>query len=688
MSKPSLSFKTVTIENIGAYFGTHTVEFPHGKRNMLMIHGNNTGGKTSFLNALKWCLFHQVSTSREGILDRFTLYNGLALRKGSYHPMRVSIEAEYNRQAITIERRASWRFPQTAPQDYRDLNVDFTVTLHDDDGMPTVLNTDDSERYIGRIAPAVLGRFFLFDGELLDEYKSLVSRSAASNPELGKAIDGVLGLPVLDKAALVLKKAIQTADRKSRGFAKGKSADQQVAVIEGLQAQADRLEEEVGETDDQIAQVNKQLAIAQAEMERYSVAEVNAYKIEDMEKRKVALKVEIGDHLDVLGQYSVNAWHDLALPLLMAHQQELQARNDTLHRESQQTLRRDHLEELHRALLDRDDCPVCMQAIGANARQAVRGILNSLEADRDAQRQKADEFDELVARRKDVERLIRGLSTVKDRYVVRAERVAACHLEKFEIEGEINDLRAKDNGVPRDVIDTKRQEVTSLTREQGRLDSERSNQLAKKRNLENDIGARQATVERSVTQDIEARLVQQVRDRLAQMLLIIEAAKDRQAEAMRQKVEEYTSHAYRAMTHEIHHKAVRITPATFGMTIIDEEDNPVVSPSAGATQILALSLIISLGQIGRKIGPLVMDTPLGRLDPEHRINVLEYLPQHTHQVAMLYHGGEIDSATYRRVEREGLIGKKYNIVKEAGENTSRLVPEIVDAMGGASNVRV
>lgn len=686
MSKPSLSFNTVTIENVGAYFGVHSVSFPHGKRNMLMIHGNNTGGKTSVLNALKWCLFNQVSTSREGDIDPFTLYNVLALRKGSEHPMRVTIEAEYNGQPIIIERRATWRFPKTRPQSYRELDVDFTVTLYGDDGIPTVLNTDESERYIGKIAPAVLGRFFLFDGELLDEYRSLVSHSATSNPELGKAIDGVLGLPVLDKAAQVLRKALQTADRKSRGLAKGKTADQLVAQIEGLQAELDRLDEEIGETEDEIESVNKTLTTVEAEVERFAAAEENSYKIDEMEKRNHALTTEVENLLHDLAQCSENAWQDLALPALLEHQQALQEYTDTLHRESQKTLKRDHLEELRRTLLDRDDCPVCLQNIDANARESVRATLNSLDADRDAQKRKADEFEEMVAHRKAVERLIKGLSPAKDSYLVRAERIAACHMEKADLEDKINELKARDNGVPREVIEKTRQRQTQLIREQGRLAEAKATQTAKRRTLESEIETRQSSMERSITQNIEAQRIQHVRERLTHMLSVIEAAKDRQAEAMRQKVEEYTSHAYRAMTHEMHHKAVRIAPSTFGMTIIDDEDNPVMSPSAGATQILALSLIISLGQIGRKIGPLVMDTPLGRLDPEHRINVLEYLPQHTHQVAMLYHGGEIDPATYKRVEREGLIGKKYVIVKDGGENTSRLVPETVATTEGDSDV--
>ena len=40
--------------------------------------------------------------------------------------------------------------------------------------------------------------------------------------------------------------------------------------------------------------------------------------------------------------------------------------------------------------------------------------------------------------------------------------------------------------------------------------------------------------------------------------------------------------------------------------------------SAGAEQIVALSLIEALNFHGRRKGPMLMDTPAGRLDKSHR----------------------------------------------------------------------
>lgn len=684
MAKPSLSFNTVTIENIGGYFESHTISFPRSRqRNILLVHGENTSGKTSLLNALKWCLFNHISASasRGGSVDPYGMYNRKAIRSGAEYPMRVIIEAEYDQRPLTIERKAEWRFKGTAPTRYEDLDITFTVTRYDDNHRPIVMNEDDSERYISQIAPAVLGRFFLFDGELLDEYHSLVSQSAHNSPELKKAIDGVLGLPVLDKASLVLRKAIQTAEKKTQTLARGGDAEQLAALMGARQSERQHLDDEIEETNDQLEAVGEQLSKAQAEVDKYASSAEGIQQKTALEKQLGEVEQEIRDVYEVLCRAGKNAWHDLAIPALKTHQASIQERSDALHREGQKTLKRDHLEELRQTLMTQDGCPVCLQSINDDTRASIKGILDSIDADREAERRKADDLDDLVTQRRQVERLVGKLTPVKDGYEVRAERLATLMFQQQRLNEEIDEAKAKANSVDKETIEQARRELMNQSHEHGCLTSTRATQIARYRQLDSSIEDLQSQIEKATEQDGEARKIKRVRERLVRMAKVIDAAKDRQAEAMRQKVEEYTSQAYRAMTHERHHKAVRITPNTFGMTIIDDEGNPVWSPAAGATQILALSLIISLGQIGRKIGPLVMDTPLGRLDPKHRRNVLEYLPLHTHQVAMLYHAGEIDNATYKGIQRQGLIGKEYAIEKGEGEDSSRLVEKSRNVTG-------
>ena len=81
---------------------------------------------------------------------------------------------------------------------------------------------------------------------------------------------------------------------------------------------------------------------------------------------------------------------------------------------------------------------------------------------------------------------------------------------------------------------------------------------------------------------------------------------------------------------------------SYGLTILDRDSQPVSVRSAGAEQVVALSLIGALNQLAVKRGPLIMDTPFGRLDSKHRANILRFLPSLGEQTVLLVHDGEVD----------------------------------------------
>ena len=108
----------------------------------------------------------------------------------------------------------------------------------------------------------------------------------------------------------------------------------------------------------------------------------------------------------------------------------------------------------------------------------------------------------------------------------------------------------------------------------------------------------------------------------------------------------------------------------YGLSIIDSSGRTVSIRSAGAEQVVALSLIDGLNRTGRAIGPVVMDTPFGRLDPKHRDNVLKHLPSVTSQFVLLVHGGEIRPDT-DLASIKSRIGAVYTI-GEISETQSRI----------------
>ncbi len=90
---------------------------------------------------------------------------------------------------------------------------------------------------------------------------------------------------------------------------------------------------------------------------------------------------------------------------------------------------------------------------------------------------------------------------------------------------------------------------------------------------------------------------------------------------------------------------VRIDSATFEITLIDRDGHeiPKSSLSAGEKQIYAIAMLWALARTSGRALPMIIDTPLARLDSEHRAALVErYFPEASHQVIVLSTDTEID----------------------------------------------
>ena len=73
--------------------------------------------------------------------------------------------------------------------------------------------------------------------------------------------------------------------------------------------------------------------------------------------------------------------------------------------------------------------------------------------------------------------------------------------------------------------------------------------------------------------------------------------------------------------------------------------------SAGENQVFATALLAGLAEISGIDAPMVVDTPLGRLDSTHRANILKYwTSDKKRQVILLSQDKEIDQETYAALE--------------------------------------
>ena len=109
--------------------------------------------------------------------------------------------------------------------------------------------------------------------------------------------------------------------------------------------------------------------------------------------------------------------------------------------------------------------------------------------------------------------------------------------------------------------------------------------------------------------------------------------------------------------------SIKIDPSSFEVVLIDDEGATLRKDelSAGEKQIFAISILEALARTSGRSLPVVIDTPLGRLDSIHRRKLVDnYFPKTSHQVIILSTDTEIDHDFYEGLQ--GSISHSYHLI--------------------------
>jgi DNA sulfur modification protein DndD len=119
-----------------------------------------------------------------------------------------------------------------------------------------------------------------------------------------------------------------------------------------------------------------------------------------------------------------------------------------------------------------------------------------------------------------------------------------------------------------------------------------------------------------------------------------------------------------------------INPETFDVELVDEKGTVINRKllSAGEKQIYAIAILEALAKTSDRDLPVIIDTPLGRLDSQHRDKLINhYFPFASHQVVLLSTDTEVDERYFVDQLRDD-ISHAYEIVFNAHTKSSALKP--------------
>jgi DNA sulfur modification protein DndD len=536
-------------------------------------------------------------------------------------------------------------------------------------GVP--LSGKDVSLEINQVLPEGISRFFLFDGELLQEYEELVL-NPASGSKIKDSIEAILGVPALTKGLAELRSLLAQAQKAQAEDLKHSkklqaNAERQIAT----QNEIDRLKEEIAAKKFEKDGLDARADELQSRLEQWSQAI-------ELEKELLTVEGNIGKAMVSLSQRKENRADLLQEGWALLLQPRLQLLKQTFEEDrarlistfaKNENLREDALKLRH--ALSEEACPLCEDDLDEARKDLLGRKLGEIEG---RLAFLADNHDALGAIQSKLDAVARlHAPRIADRVVTIEKEMRSTsvlledlHERKAQISKELEEFSGRDA----ERVRSEREQVRSVASSIGReIEALRVALLNAQRKLDQSS--------RLMSRNPEARNQQSSRlvSLYSSLEEIFESGVDKLREKQRERVEDYAATAFRNLTSEPDFSNLEINE-NYGLTIKDAEGRSVRERSAGAEQIVALSLIDGLNRAGRRGGPIIMDTPFGRLDWTHRANVLRYLPEMAEQVILLVHEGELDPERELSI-LEPKVGAMYRI-KRIGARQSELVATNVE----------
>lgn len=652
---------SLSMNNFMPYKGKNEIIFPQDKqRNVMVVFGDNMRGKTSFLNALRWVFYGKALGRHLREIPLHDILNKEAAVEGDF-TIEVSVDFEADGTKYNLRRYATKK-PMVAKTS-RSEDFEMVVGLQK---QGTAIPAYQIESEINRYAPEQVSRFFLFDGELLQEYESLLIEGNEQGKRIKEAIEQVLGVPALihgrDEIGTLLK---NFQKQQARELASIEGMDKQAAKQNAWQQKLEAYENDVTDLKAKQEGIKVQRAELDDELEAVEIVHDKKTHLDGLRKQQEGLASRLTELQDKKKDLLRDAWRDLLRPKLQVAKnalfEEQQKLTDNMSKKACLDAQIANL----RKILNTSSCPTCGLPTNEKKRIQAGAELAQLENELKILNVDSHNLSDLTIRIREIDRLGRSGSADKIQ-AVDAEYLRSS-VELTKIENTIESIHEEIKGYDTADIAYKRSLRDGLLKEEARLEQdllavqkkieEAKKELAMIAKTLGSIPAGRANRSTSLVK-VSTDLEKLFNDSIEQL-----------RQNLRETVADKATDSFKKLTTQKSYSGLEIND-NYGLTILDEHKERVNVRSAGAEQIVALSLIDGLARTGRAAGPVVMDTPFGRLDLRHRDNILKYLPTTTGQLVLLVHDGEIRRATDLAPVADR-IGAEYEI-REISPRHSRI----------------
>ncbi|HYH54251.1 MAG TPA: DNA sulfur modification protein DndD [Solirubrobacterales bacterium] len=621
-------FNAIELEDFGIYAGRQRLDLTtRPQRPVILVGGTNGAGKTTLLEAFTLCLHGRRALGPRVSNDAYEAH----IRSRFHHAPHGEVAAEcgitlsfdHVHSGRSAEYAVSRRWLRLQNGTVREsLALKLNGEEIDD------LSDASRQDFLDSLLPPGLAGFFLFDGE---QIQALADDE--NGVYLADAVKRLLGLDLIDQLQADLRRFIggaakgkggkvaKTLAEAEREVAKAREKLEQAEENRAcVQERQDKLDEELARAQDHLAREGGTLAAERTSLEKKAGKAKSESDVAEEQLRALiagllpfAIAQDLADDVAKRLEAEQSAEEDeIIAGRIKAAAKELKAELRTKEGKPVTPARLAQLLEVERARARR------LHDVSA-AERAV--MLEQLRLVRDDVRADAIEVGKRLRRAHDKsDRLRNRLDEVPQ------DEAFAPLVEKLQ---EIEHGRGQSSADMERVEDELRVAQNELGAAERKLDKLEGEAKKASKGVESvEMATRTIDLLEEYGTQTETRRLEQIE---------LEAA--RYFNRLSRKGELLSK--------------ITIDRDSFRVRVIrwDQTELPKERLSAGEKQLLAIAILWSLAKASQRPLPVVVDTPLARLDLEHRKRLLsEYLPNVSHQVVVLSTDTEVDLAAAAELE--------------------------------------
>jgi len=634
--------RKIILENYGLYAGKVELDLlPRVKygqeRPIILLGGKNGTGKTTFLDAIRLVLYGKaILGNRVSQNDYEDFLRGHIHRdtKAIISPdfARVALEFDYvtagEQKTYFVER--SWTARKTkGVKEYLQIKVDGKELEN--------VSDDFWQGFVEEIIPERLSQLFFFDGEKI---KSIADDNNGSLV-LADAIKTLLGLDVVDRLKADLSIFIGREIKKS-----GAKTDKN--KWQDFETKINQAKEEIEQKLDELARVRTSITgvladIKNKEKRLHQEGHYYAIRRDDLKINQSQLTARIEElenqiRFECEKTFPFSLCPSIATALRSQLQEEKQWKR--------LSMVRDELTSVQREILSNTN------GLDKKSRSLVDGIIKATFASR---LEKANHLSTTTE--------LHGLSETSADQVLsfldEAENLSRPNVKKT---GEqLIDLQRHLQKTAKDLAKTPDEaqtlplfnDLSLLNQRLGEFQQEEKQTKIEISQKENELIGLQREQRRHIDRQMEQ---DDSEGRLSLVKNIQNALNTYHQKLTTQKIEQLRQTVTQGFN-SLSRKGdmisdIAIAPKSFVTTLFDKKGRAInkKSLSAGEKQLFAIAMLWGLAKTSGRPLPVIIDTPLGRLDSDHRRNLIEnYFPMASHQVILLSTDTEVDQQLYKQL---------------------------------------